>query len=1039
MTLRSLIALAVRHRDIVAALSVVLLLYGGYLALRGRLDVLPEFVPPQVTVQTEAPGMAPEQIESLVTRPLENALSGIPATLRISSESISGLSVINVVFEESANVYLTRQGVAERLAELSGRLPAGVAPPRMSPLTSSTMDLLKIGLRSSKLSPGELRDVADWELRPRLLAVPGVARITVYGGEQRQIQIELDSARLAAADLSVLDVLAAARSALGLRGAGQIDLPSQRISITTSVAGDAIHVLDRAVIATRGDSVLHIGDVAHVKDGAAIAFGDAVIQGRRGVLLSLSGQYGANTLEATRAVESVLNEVLPRLRARGIEVFPALHRPASFIETALGNLRNALAIGAVLIVVVLLAFLRDWRSALISFLAIPLSLLAAVVILEAFGLALNTLTLGGFAVALGVLVDDAIIYLENIMRRLRENTGLQTPLPRLAVICDASAEISGAVVFATGVILLVFLPVFLLAGVQGRFMMPLALAFSLSVVASLAVALTVTPALAALLLQAERARSEPGWLIRLRALHQHALAMCAARPRITVALLGAAFVAVIALVPFLAGEFMPTFREGHFVAQVSSRIPGTSLREMSQLGERVSADLLALPFIATVEQQIGRAEQGEDTWGPERSEFHIELKPDRDMDQDQAQEAVREVFRKYPAVQSDVLTFLGDRISESLSGETAQGVIKVRGPDLDAIDRVVADLVHRVSAVPGIADVQRGHTGVASQLSVNLLPQRLDQYGLKAGDVLDVLQTAFAGTVVNQVYTGDRAIDVVARLPQGALADVSSVRELSLRTPSGQFVRLGDVSQIYLATGRAAIRHEAGQRTGVVTFNAGTRDIQPVATDVQAIVNEEARRVPGVWLEMAGEAQAQQAAQRDLMLFAVLAIALIFMLLAAAFERRGLAALVMLNLPFSLIGGIVALAITRQTLSLGALVGLVTVFGISARNAILLLAHYEHLVDREPDMAWSWNLIARGAGERLLPVLMTALVTALGLVPLALGVGKAGNEIEAPLAIAVLGGLASSTVLCLVVLPAVVQWIAASRFAFWLSPPRQVL
>jgi Cu/Ag efflux pump CusA len=640
-------------------------------------------------------------------------------------------------------------------------------------------------------------------------------------------------------------------------------------------------------------------------------------------------------------------------------------------------------------------------------------------------------------VALGVLVDDAIIYLENIMRRLRENARSPAPVPRLVVICDASSEISGAVVFATGVILLVFLPVFLLAGVQGRFMMPLALAFSLSVVASLVVALTVTPALAALLLHPEGARQEPKWLVRLRLAHQRALAKCMAWPRLTMGLLAAAIVAVLALLPFLAGQFMPSFREGHFVGQISSRIPGTSLREMALLGERISADLLALPFVATVEQQIGRAEQGEDTWGSERSEFHIELKPDKRLDQDMAQEAVRAVFKRYPAVQSDVLTFLGDRISESLSGETAQGVVQVRGADLDVIDRVVSELTSRIGMVPGIADVQRGHTGVASQLSVNLLPVRLEQYGLRAGDVLDVLQTAFAGTVVNQVYKGDRSIDVVARLPDAALADMASVRELPLRTANGQYIRLGDVAQIYLASGRAAIRHEAGQRIGVVTFNAGTRDIQPVAADVHPIVDDVGKRYPAVWLEMAGEAQAQKAAQRDLMLYSLLALALILMLLAAAFARRGLAALVMLNLPFSLIGGIVALAITGQTLSLGALVGLVTVFGISARNAILLLAHYEHLLDQEEGSAWSLELISRGAAERLLPVLMTALVTALGLVPLALGVGRAGNEIEAPLAIAVLGGLASSTVLCLVVLPAVVHWIATSRFAFCLRLPAE--
>jgi Cu/Ag efflux pump CusA len=564
-------------------------------------------------------------------------------------------------------------------------------------------------------------------------------------------------------------------------------------------------------------------------------------------------------------------------------------------------------------------------------------------------------------------------------------------------------------------------------------MLPLAMAFSLSVLASLLVALTVTPALAALLLRVEGSRTEAAWLTRVRRWHSSALAACTAHRGWTLSLLGIAFVAVLALLPFLAGEFMPSFREGHLVAQVSTRVPGTSLREMAALGERISADLLKLPFVATVEQQIGRAEQGEDTWGPERSEFHIELKADPSIDQDQAQETVREVFARYPAVQSEVLTFLGDRISESLSGETAQGVVQVRGADLDAIDRVVADLARRIAAVPGIADVQMGHAGAAAQLSVNLLPQRLQQYGFGAGDVLDVLQTAFAGTVVNQVYEQDRAIDVVALLPAAARADTASVRELPLRAPNGQFVRLGDVAQIYLSTGRAAIRHDSGQRYGVVTFNAGTRAIQPVAADVQAIIDRAAQQWPQTWFEMGGEATAQRAAQRDLVLYSLLAMALIMMLLAAAFDRHALPALVMLNLPFSLIGGIVALAVTRQTLSLGALVGLVTVFGISARNAILLLAHYEHLLDREGAIGWTPELIARGASERLLPVLMTALVTALGLIPLALGVGKAGNEIEAPLAIAVLGGLASSTALCLVVLPAVVQWMAESRFRRWMA------
>ena len=1031
--MRQLIAAAVNHRGIVAGLAVVMLLYGAWLSSHGRLDVLPEFVPPTVTVQTEAPGLAPEQVEVLVTRPLENAVSGIERVERISSESIPGLSVLTVVFEEDADIYLARQGVAERLAELSGRLPPGVESPRMTPLTSSTMDLLKIGLVSDKMSPRELRELADWELRPRFLAVPGVARITNYGGEQRQYQLQVDPARLASLDLAWTDVIAAAQGALGVRGAGQVDLAAQRVPITTALTATPLAALARAVVATRGNSVILMHDVADVREGAAIPFGDAVIQGQPGVLLSLSSQFGANTLEVTRAVEQVLQEDLPRLQARGITVYPALHRPATFIETALRNLRNALALGAVLIVFVLVAFLRDWRSALISFLAIPLSLFAAVAVLEHFGQALNTLTLGGFAVALGVLVDDAVIYLENILRRLRENAASAAPRTRLAVIRDASLEISGSVVFATGVILLVFLPVFLLSGVQGKFMTPLALAFSLSVLASLLVALTVTPALAALLLRVDDARPESRWMQRLRAAHRRALDACGRAPRRATLLLGLGLVLACATLPWLSGEFMPSFREGHLVAQVSTRVPGTSLQEMTHLGRQISAELLRLPFVATVEQQVGRAEQGEDTWGPERSEFHIELKPDPGLDQDEAQRAVREVMRRYPAVQSEVLTFLGDRISESLSGETAQGVVRVAGPDLDAIERTGGELVSRLARVPGIADLQVSHSGAAANLSVNLLPARLAQYGLRAGDVLDAIQTAFAGTVVNQVYEKDRAVDVVVLLPPAYRGQVDAVRALPLRSAAGPFVPLGEVAQIYLATGRAAIRHEAGQRFVSITFNADQRGIDGVAADVRRIAETDVKLPPGAWLEFGGEAAAQHAARRDLVLYSAIALCLIVMLLTAAFERRRLAWFVMLNLPFSLMGGVLALAIARQSLSLGALVGLVTVFGISARNAILLLTHLEHLVDREGGQLEA-SLILRAAGERLVPVMMTALVTALGLIPLALGTGRAGNEIEAPLAIAVLGGLATSTILCLVVLPAALEWSLKSRLRSWFEP-----
>lgn len=1036
--MKGIIASAVDNRGIVAALAAIFIAAGSWLALTSKLDVLPDFAPPQVVVQTEAPGLAPEQVETLVTRPLENTLGGLANMERISSESISGLSVITLIFADSADIHLSRQEVAERLAEAASSLPPGVDAPRMTPLTSATMDLLKIGLVSDKLSPRELRTLADWEIRPRLLAVPGVARITVYGGEQLQYHVQVDPARLAATNLTLTDLIDAAQGALGARGTGQIDLAAQRIPITASVTANAVAALKNAVITTRDGSVVLLGSVAQVNEDAAIPFGDAVIQGRRGVLLSLSSQYGANTLSVTRDLERELRDLVPSLQARGIVVYPALHRPASFVETALGNLRNALILGAVFIAIVLVLFLRDWHSAFISFLAIPLSLFTAVAVFHAFGMALNTLTLGGFAVALGVLVDDAVIYLENILRRLRENKTRQAPRSRLAVIRDASREITGAVAYATGVILLVFGPVFMLGGVQGSFMRPLALAFSLSVLASLLVAVTVTPALAALLLRDEPARLEPRWLAALRGWHLRALQGCERRPRLTLVIAGIALLAALGALPLLAGEFMPTFREGHFVGQVSARVPGTSLDAMTSLGSRISADLLKLPFIATVEQQVGRAEQGEDTWGPERSEFHIELKPDSGIDQDAAQEQVREVFGRYPAVQSDVLTFLGDRISESFSGETAQGVIQVFGPDLDTIVQVAARVQQVAAGVRGIQDVRVGHSGNAAMLSVNLLPARLRQYGLRAGDVLDALQTAFAGKVVAQAYERDRHVDVVVMLPPAERTHLDSVRALPLRSADGAYVRLEDVAQIYLATGRAAIRHEGGQRFAVVTYNAGDRGIAPVSADVRDAVTRDVKLPAGLWIVHGGEAEAQQASQRSLMLYSAAALALSVIVLCAAFHRRVLAGFVMLNLPFALIGGVFALAVTAQSLTLGAMVGLVTVFGISARNAILLLAHVEHLAEREHGDSVTPELVRRAAQERLLPVVMTAIVTALGLVPLALGLGKAGNEIEAPLAIVVLGGLTTSTVLSLVVLPMLVMRAIESRMAKWFVPSARI-
>jgi CzcA family heavy metal efflux pump len=1017
--MRALVAVCVRHHGSVTALTLLALVLGTWGALQSPLDVFPEFVPSQVDIQTEAPGFAPQQVEELVTKPIENAVNGAAGLATLRSESIPGLSVVTITFTRGVDVHVARQGISERLSELGSSLPAGVGTPKLSPLVSSTMDLLKIGLLSDKVDAYTLRDSADWVIKPRLLAVPGVAHVIVFGGDVRQIQILPDPGKLASFNITLGEVADAARTALPLRGAGFIDLAAQRVLIKSPTPQPDISALATAVVTVRGNTPVLIRDLAQVQMAPALRFGDALIMGKPGVLLSLASQYGANTLSVTLAVERALGALEPALKAQGIVVYPGLHRPANFIERALGNLRASLTLAVILILAVLYLFLRDVRAALIAFSAIPLSLLAAVTVLNRMGLTLNTMTLGGFAVALGVLVDDAIIGIENIMRRLRENARVPTPRPRLDVVREASLEVRGPVIYATVVVVVVFLPELFTSSVQGRFVGPLALAFIFAVLASLLVAMTSTPALCALLLRRHDVRAEARWLRALKGWQGRAVERVVGHLKLTVlALVGLVMAAAIAL-PFLSGTFMPDFREGHFVMQMSSSITGTSLAEMLRLGRRISADVLALPYVKSIEQQVGRAELSEDTWGPHRSEFHVELKPDATVDQSAAQEALRGILEHYPGIQSEVVTFLGDRISESLSGETAQVAVKIFGDDLDALDAAAAHVVTALRGVKGIVDLQFKRQGGTPAIAIQLLPQALAATGLKVQDVLDTIESAYAGARVGQTFRGTRTVDVDVLLPDTLRHRPAELAHLMIASPIGP-VPLSQVARLDVTQDRYSIEHDGGQRRVSVTFNVSGASLQSVVQQAQRAIGAAGALPAGVYLEFTGAAEAEAQTRNEIMLYSALALGLILIILFVSFHWRVNSWLVLANLPFSLIGSVFAIAITGIGISLGTVVGLVTVFGVSARNAILQLAHYEHLVEVE-GAAWSPQLVIRGANERLVPILMTAAVTALGLAPLAIGLNRPGQEIEGPMAVTVLGGLLSSTVLNLIVLPALAQ------------------
>jgi CzcA family heavy metal efflux pump len=1022
---RAIVSLCVRHFGAVTALSLFALILGCWGAMRAPLDVFPEFVPSQVDIQTEAPGFAPQQVEELVTKQVENAVNGAPGLATMRSESIPGLSVVTINFTDGVDVHIARQGISERLSELGSSLPAGVGTPKLSPLVSSTMDLLKIGLLSEQADAYALRDTANWIIKPRLLAVPGVAHVLVFGGEVRQIQIQPDMRKLASFGITLTEVADAAHAALPIRGAGFIDLPGQRVLIKTPTPQPDVDALSEAVVTQRNGTPILLRELAQVKVAPALKFGDALVMGKPGVMMSLASQYGANTLTATLAVEKALNELAPTLKSQGITLYPALHRPANFIERALGNLRNSLGVAAILILAVLYLFLRDVRAALIAFTAIPLSLLAAIAVLDRMGYTLNTMTLGGFAVALGVLVDDAIIGIENILRRLRENGRSAQPQPRLDVVRDASLEVRGPVIYATVVVVAVFLPELFTSSVQGHFVGPLALAFIFAVVASLLVALTSTPALCALLLRRHDARAEAAWLVRLKSWQSSAVRGVANHFRVVVAILIALVIAAVGALPFLGGTFMPEFREGHFVLQVSSAATGTSLESMLEVGKRISAEVLALPYVQSIEQQVGRAELGEDTWGPHRSEFHVELKENSKVDQHDAEEELRKILAGYPGLQSEVVTFLGDRISESLSGETAQVAVKVFGDDLDALESTGGKIVGVLGKIPGIVDLQFKRQGGTPVMAVELLPQAMAAAGLKAQDVLETIETSYAGALVGQTFHATRTVDVVLLLPDQLRHRPTQLAQLMITSPTGP-VPLSQIARISLGQDRYSIEHDGGQRRISVTFNVGKGSLQQVVQQAQQAIARSVALPGGVFIQFTGAAEAEAQTRFELILYSALALALIVIVLFVSFHWRANSWLVLANLPFCVVGSVMAIAGLGIGISLGSVLGLITVFGISARNAILQLAHYEHLVEVE-GAEWNADLVLRGANERFVPILMTAAVTALGLAPLAVGINQPGQEIEGPMAIAVLGGLFSSTLLNLFVLPALAQRFITAR------------
>jgi CzcA family heavy metal efflux pump len=1024
--LQRIVEFSIRFRGVVIALASLTVGYGIYTITRAKLDVFPEFAPPHVEIQTEAPGLSPEQVEALVTRPIESAVNGASNLESLRSKSIQALSVVTAVFRDGTDIFTARQLISERLEATASLMPPGVRPPVMAPLTSSTGTVLEVGLTSTKRSLMELRTLADWTIRQRLLGVPGVSKVVIYGGEVRQIQVQGKPERLLSYGLMIQDLVAAARESTGIRGSGFVENENQRVVLQTEGQSLTPEELGQAVFGYRDGASVRLKDVARVVDGPEPMAGAALIQGQPGVVLIVSSQYGANTMEVGQAAERALQELRPTFDAEGITFHPALFRATDFINTAIHNITTSLWIGGILVAAVLFLFLFNVRTASISIAAIPLSLLIAIIILERFGVTLNTLTLGGLAIAIGEVVDDAIIDVENIFRRLRENRASSNPRSAFRVVRDASIEVRSAVIYATFVVALVFLPVVTMSGVQGRLFAPLGAAYVLAILASLAVALTLTPALSFVLLRKSRQVSDPPLMRILTARYRTLLEAVMQRSKLVIVVVVFLIAGAAVALDFFSTTFLPSFQENNLIIHTTA-IPGTSLEESLRTGRLISEKLLANPRVRTVAQKAGRAENSAETRSTNASEIDINLRPSPGGKARSIRKEIREELSKFSGLSFEVNSFLAERIDETISGLTAQVVVEIFGEDLDVLDRKAREVARVLSGTPGAVDVQMQSPPGTPEMLVRLRPERLRQFGFRPVEVLDVIRTAYQGLIVAETYQGTRAFSVAVILDPALRRSPETLGALMLHNEAGTRVPLRELTEIYPSAGRSTIVHQGGRRVQTVTCNVSGRALSSFVSDARARIAKRVVFPAGVYPVFTGAAQARAQAQHEILLYSAIAAVGIVLLLLIAFRRARNLLLMLANLPFALVGGVLAVIFFMGgVLSLGALVGFVSLFGITTRNSIMLISHYDHLVTDE-GMTWGMESALRGASERLMPILMTALVTGLGLLPLAIGSGQAGREIDGPMAIVILGGLVTSTALNLVVLP--VLALRYGRFA----------
>ncbi len=1023
--LNQLIAWSLRNRVFVVAAAALTLLGGAWTAFRMPVDVFPDLTAPTVTVLTEAHGMAPEEVEALVAFPVETAVNGATGVRRVRSSTAQGISVVWVEFDWGTDIYRARQIVSEKLQTVASALPGGVSAPVLAPISSVMGEIMMIGLTGPQ-APEDLRTVADWIIRRRLLAVSGVAQVIPIGGAVKQYQVLADPARMLATGVTLDQVLRAAKGSNANASGGVYMDKGQEYVIRGIGRAQNVDDIAQSVVAVRGGVPVLLSQVADVRVGSAPKYGDGSVNANPGVVLAVQKQPGANTLELTERIQRELRDI-QRTLPNGMTIQSELFRQSDFISVAIRNVLAALRDGAIFVVIILFLFLWNVRATAISVVAIPLSLVVAIFAMKLFGATVNTMTLGGMAIAIGALVDDAIIDVENVFRRLKENHHLSEGQRRslMRVIYDASREIRSSIVNATLIIMIAFLPLFFLSGVEGRLLRPLGFAYVVAILASLLVAVTVTPVLCAYWLPNAKAvlTEHESRLVRwLKARYARTLETVLAHPRRVLGGAAAALALTVAVAPLLGSSFLPEFNEGALTVSVVT-VPGTSLDEASAIGQRVEQILLANPAVKNTDRRQGRAELDEHAQGVNAAEIDVTLR--EDIDKAQLFEQLRREFAAIPGTNVTIGQPIGHRIDHMLSGTRANIAVKIFGPDLYELRQVGARVRDVMQEIPGVADLQLEQQTDVPQLRVRADRGALARYGMTVGQLAEAIDVAFNGEEVSQVLEEGKSFDLVVRFPPELRENAAAISAVMFDTPTGQRVPLSQLAQITVDRGPNTISRENVQRKIVVQANVAGRDLGSTVAEIERTVREQVHLPSGYHVEYGGQFESQEDATRTLSLLSALAVATIFLILYAEFRSTRAATLVMVNLPLALIGGIAAVLLTSRVVSIASLVGFVTLFGIATRNGILLVAHYRQLLAEGVPFR---EAIMRGSLERLSPILMTALCAGLALIPLALGGGEPGKELQTPMAIVILGGLLSSTALNMVILPAL-YWLYGERVA----------